>query len=105
MFDETTKAEAKIYKFSKFLKPSRKAETWFDALTTPQKADWDALYALFTTCWPKPIVVKPTRDDLMATLLSIRLEEHELGTLIRKEDEKAYTHITWAAIRHELCFE
>ena len=31
----------------------------------------------------------------MATLLSIHLEEHELGTLIGKEDEKAYTHIAW----------
>ena len=96
MFDETTKVEAKIYKFSKFLEPGRKAETWFDALPATQKTDWEAFYVLFTTRWPKPIVVEPSRDDLMATLLSIRLEEHELGTLVGKEDEKAYAHIAWA---------
>lgn len=95
MFDETTTVEGKIYKFSKFLDPGRKAETWFNALTDPQKADWDAFYVLFTARWPKPVNVEPTRNDLMVTLLSIHLEEHELGTLIGKEDEKAYAHIAW----------
>ena len=93
LFDETTKVEAKIYKFSKFLDPGRKAETWFNTLSTAQKSNWDAFYTLFTTRWPKPVIIEPTRDDLMATLLSIHLEEHELGTLVGKEDEKAYAHI------------
>ena len=95
IFNETTTVEAKIYKFSKFLDPGRKAETWFNALTATQKTDWDAFYVLFTTRWPKPVIIEPTRDDLMATLLSIHLEEHELGTLVGKEDEKAYAHIAW----------
>ena len=85
----------KIYKFSKFLDPGRKAETWFNALSATQKSNWDAFYILFTTHCPKPVIIEPTRDNLMATLLSIRLEEHELGTLIGKEDEKAYAHIAW----------
>jgi len=96
MFDETTAVEAKIYKFSKFLDPGRKAETWFLGLNAGQKANWDAFYALFTTRWPKPVVIEPTRDDIVATLMSTRLEEHELGTLVGKEDEKAYAHIAWA---------
>jgi hypothetical protein len=96
IFNKTTTVEAKIYKFSKFLDPGRKAETWFNALTVNEKSNWDAFYVLFTKCWPKPIIIEPTCDDLMATLLSIRLEEHELGTLIGNEDEKAYAHIAWA---------
>lgn len=95
MFDETTTVEGKIYKFSKFLDPGRKAETWFNGLTDPQKADWDAFYVLFTAHWPKPVIVEPTHNDLMAKLLSIHLEEHKLGTLIGKEDKKAYAHIAW----------
>ena len=68
---------------------------WFNVLTATQKTDWDTFYVLFTTRWPKPVIIKPTCDDLMVTLLSIRLEEHELGTLVGKEDEKAYAHIAW----------
>lgn len=94
-FNETTMVETKIYRLSKFLDPGRKAEIWFTVLTATQKTNWDTFYVLFTIRWPKPIITEPTRDNLTARLLSIYLKEHELGTLIRKKDEKVYMHIAW----------
>lgn len=94
-FDDTTPLATKLYRFSKGLDPGRRAEKWFQALPAATKADWDLLYAAFTLRWPIPVVVEPSREELLTRLRATRLEEENLGVLMGDED-KIYSHVAWA---------
>lgn len=94
-FDDATPIRTKLYKFAKSLDPGRKAEKWFQALPAADTADWDLFYAAFTRKWPMPIVVEPSREELLARLRTTILKEEHLG-VVMGDNDKVYSHVAWA---------
>jgi hypothetical protein len=95
-FDEETKLATKLYRFSKNLEPGRPAETWYNALPMLDKSDWNSLYTAFKRRWPLPVVVEPSREELLEKLNQTRLEEEEVGVMMERDGDKVYTHVVWA---------
>jgi hypothetical protein len=95
-FDEDTKLPSKLYRFQKHLEPGRPAEIWFQKLPLSQISNWDDLYKAFTTRWPLPTIVEPSREELLEKLNQTRLETDDIGTVIERDGDHIYTHVAWA---------
>lgn len=95
-FDEDTKLATKLYRFAKGLEPGRPAEVWYQALQTTDKTDWDQFYTTFTTRWPLPNIIEPSREELLEKLNLTRLTSEEIGVMIERDGDRVYSHVVWA---------
>jgi hypothetical protein len=95
-FDEETKLATKFYRFAKGLEPGRPAEVWFSTLLAASKTDWEVFYGAFSTRWPLPNIVPPSREELLDKLGQTKLTIEEVGMLTERDGDKVYSHVIWA---------
>lgn len=95
-FDDETKLATKLYRFAKGLEPGRPAEAWYKALSATHTNDWDGFYKEFTKRWPLPIVVEPSREELLEKLSQTKLTTEDVGVMMERDGDKVYSHVVWA---------
>ena len=95
-FDEDTKLTTKLYRFTKNLEPGRPAEVWYQSLKPQHKGDWETFYDTFTGRWPLPVIVEPSREELLEKLSQTILPAEDVGILTERDGDRVYTHVVWA---------
>ncbi|KAI6133491.1 hypothetical protein EV401DRAFT_93731 [Pisolithus croceorrhizus] len=90
--DEGEKIEA----LQDYIAPQSEAQKWYDRLTGSQQASWSKLVKAFNEQWEALPQAEKTPEKYQEELMTLRLDDSEVGTTKEINGTKAWTHIAWA---------
>lgn len=86
----------KIAALQDYITPRSEAQRWYDGLTLQQRTTWAELEKSFNSKWESLPMAEKTEETYQDELLTLKLEDDDVGKTKDINGTKVWTHVAWA---------